>query len=62
MTPSDVNKTSSIAKVIKCMGQVMRRLKTFRILATEMPISMIKQVDDGLTSANQFIKIKTLQQ
>ena len=49
MTPSDVNKTSSIAKVI-------------RILATEMPISMIKQVDDGLTSANQFIKIKTLQQ
>ena len=49
MTQSDVNKTSSIAKVHILVEQVIRRLKTFRILATEMPISIIGQVDVMLT-------------
>ena len=49
MTPSDVNKTSSIVKVHLLVGQVTRRLKTFTTLATEMPISIIGQVGDMLT-------------
>ena len=49
MTQSDVNKTSSIANVHILVEQVIRRLKTFRILTTEMPTSIIGQVDDMLT-------------
>ena len=49
MTPSGFNKTLSIATVRILVEQVLRCLKTFRILATEMPISIIGQVDDMLT-------------
>ena len=41
MTPSEVNKTSAIAKVRIPVEQVIRRIKTFKILATEMSVSML---------------------
>ena len=65
MTLSDVNKTSSTAKVHILVEQVIRRLTTFRILAAEMPISIIGQVDDmvticgGLCDFEEFIMIET---
>ena len=57
-TPSDVNKTSSIAKMRILVQQVIRPSKTFRILATEMPISIIGQVDDMLTICGALCNFK----
>ena len=65
MTLSDVNKTSSTAKVRILVEKVIRRLKTFRILTAEMPISITVQVDDmvticgGLCDFEEFIRIET---
>ena len=58
MTASDVNKTSFIAKVPILVEQVIRHLKTFRILATEIPISIIGQVDDMLTICGALCNFK----
>ena len=57
VTLSNVN-TSSIAKMLILVEQVIRRLKTFRILATEMPISTIGQVDDILTMCGALCNFK----
>ena len=58
MTPSDANKTLSTAKVRMLVEQVIRRLKTFTILATEMPISIIGQVGDMLTISGLLCDFK----
>ena len=44
---SEVSK-SAIAKVRSLVEQVNRRIKTVKILATEMPISMLENVNDIL--------------
>ena len=46
MTPSEVSKTSAIAKVRILVEQVIRIIKTFKILTTEMSISMLENEDD----------------
>ena len=46
MIPSEVSKTSAIAKVRILVEQVIRIIKTFKILATEMSISILENVDD----------------
>ena len=46
MTPSEVSKTSAIAKVRILVEQVIRIIKTFKILASEMSISILEKVDD----------------
>ena len=46
MTPSEVWKTKHIANLRISVEQVIRRLKTFRILAMEYPINMLKLFDD----------------
>ena len=48
MTPADVIKTSSIAKVRILVEQVIRRIKTFRILGGELSINMLSHADDIL--------------
>ena len=40
MTP-EVSKTSAIAKVRILVEQIIRRIKTFEILANELPMSML---------------------
>ena len=45
----DVSKTQKIAKLRILVEQVIRRFKTFRILATEMPINMLRHIDDIVT-------------
>ena len=46
MTPGEVKKTSEIAKVRILVEQVIRRLKTFRILSGEVPISLLRHLED----------------
>ena len=46
MTPADVSKTRVIAKVRILVEQIIRRIKTFKILANELPMSMLENVDD----------------
>ena len=58
MTPAEVKKTSSVAKVRILVEQVIRRLKTFRILATEMNIPTLSHVDDMLTVCSALCNFK----
>ena len=46
MTPAEVSKTSAIAKVRILVEQIIRRIKTFKILANELPMSMLENVND----------------
>ena len=46
MTPSEVRKTKHIANLRRLVEQMIRRLKSFRILAMEYPINMLKLFDD----------------
>ena len=46
MAPAQLNKTSSIAKVRILVEQVIRRMKTFRILSNEIPISLLEHSND----------------
>ena len=48
MTSAEINKTSAIAKVRILVEQVIRRSKTFQIIANEMPISLLSHVNDTL--------------
>ena len=46
MTPAEVSKTSATAKVRILVEQIIRRIKTFKILANELSMSMLENVDD----------------
>ena len=46
--PSEVTKTSKIAKTRILVEQVIRRLKVFRFIANEVPINMLSHIDDIL--------------
>ena len=66
MGNTEVAKTNRIAKLLILVEQVIRRMKTFRIVSCELPISMIPQVDDilvvcaALTNINaQFLWIES---
>ena len=48
MTPVEVTETSSIAKVRILVEQVIRRIKTFRLLGAELPITLLNHADDIL--------------
>ena len=46
MTPAEVSMTSAIAKVRILVGQIIRRIKTFKILANKLPMLKLKSVND----------------
>ena len=48
MGNEEVSKTNRIAKLRILVEQVIRRMKSFRILSTEVPISVIPNIDDIL--------------
>ena len=58
MTPSKVSKTSAIDKVRILVEQVIRIIKTFKILTTEMSISMLENVDDFVLVCVAICKFK----
>ena len=49
MTPAQVVKTKKIANMRILVEQVIWRLKLFRILNTELPLSMVSYFDDIVT-------------
>ena len=46
MTPAEIVKTKKIANMRILVEQVIRRLKLFRILASELPLTLMKCFDD----------------
>ena len=46
--PSEMKTTSKIAKVRILVEQVIRRMKTFRLIANELPLSLVPQANDIL--------------
>ena len=66
MTPAEIVKTKKIANMHILIEQVIRRLKIFRVLATEVPLTLMKCFDDivivcgALTNPRKPILIKFL--
>ena len=58
MTPAEVSKTSAIAKVRILVEQIIRRIKTFKILANELPMSMLENVNDIMLICAAFCNFK----
>ncbi|XP_065639629.1 uncharacterized protein LOC136072352 [Hydra vulgaris] len=58
MIASDVSKTSANAKVRILVEQVTRRLKNFRIILQEVPISLIPCIDDILVVCSALCTFK----
>ena len=54
----EVAKTNKIAKMRILVEQVIRRMKIFKILSTELPISLIPQIDDILTVCAAITNMK----
>ena len=50
-TKADVQKTKTIANVRIFVEQAIRRLKTFRIITNELPISLIGNLDNIIVCA-----------
>jgi len=46
---SEIKKTKKIANVRILIEQVIRRIKTFRILSQEIPITLLSHIDDIVT-------------
>ena len=46
MLPKDIKKTNDIAKSGILVEQVIRRFKTFNLIAKELPISLVNNLDD----------------
>ena len=50
MVPSDLIKTKKKFKIRILVEQVIRQVKTFKILANELPISLIRHINDALVN------------
>nr|XP_047137927.1 uncharacterized protein LOC124814354 [Hydra vulgaris] len=48
MTPFEVKKTSSIAKIRILVEQIIERLKTFRLISKELPLTLLPHANDIL--------------
>ena len=55
--PKDVTKTCKIAKMRILVEQVIRQMKTFRLIANELPLSLAHQVNEILTVCAVLINI-----
>ena len=58
MLPKVVKKTNSIAKVRILVEQVIRQLKIFKILANEVPVSVIPQLDDIVIACSALVNLR----
>ena len=58
MLPQKIVETKQIAQVRILVEQVIRRLKCFRILSQELPISLIHHIDDILVICSALINMK----
>ena len=46
MLPKDIKKTNDIAKLRILVEQVIRRFKNFNLIAKELPVSLVNNLDD----------------
>ena len=46
MTPAEISKTSAMTKVRILVEQIIGRIKAFKTLANELPMSMLENVND----------------
>ena len=58
MVPSDLIKTKKKFKIRILVEQVIRQVKTFKILANELPISLIRHIDDILVMCCALVNLK----
>ena len=58
MASQQVNKTSYIAKMRIIVDQVIRQLKCFRILASEIPKNMLCHIDDMILVCSALKNLK----
>ena len=58
MVSSELIKTKKIAKTSILVEQVIRQVKTTKILATEFPTSLIRHIDDTLVICSATVNLK----
>ena len=58
MVPSDLIKTKKISSIRIFVEQVIRQVKTFKIFANELPISLIRHIDDILVMCCALVNLK----
>ena len=58
MAPSELIKTNKIANTRILVEQVIRQVKTFKMLVNELPISLIRHIDDMLVICCALVNLK----
>ena len=58
MVPSELIKTNKIANTRILVEQVIRQVKTFKMLVNELPISLIRHIDDMLVICCALVNLK----
>ena len=58
MTPAEIVKTKKIANMRILVEQVIRRLKLFRILSSEMVLSLVTSFDDMLVVCGALTNLR----
>ena len=58
MVPSDLIKTKKISNIRIFVEQVIRQVKTFKIFANELPISLIRHIADILVMCCALVNLK----
>ena len=58
MLPKDIKKTNDIAKLRILVEQVIRRFKTFNIIAKELPISLTNNLDNIITICSALTNLQ----
>ena len=58
MLSGQVLKTKEIVQLRILVGQVIRRLKCFRILSQELPLNLIGHIDDILVTCSAVVNMK----
>ena len=58
MVPSELIKTKKIANTRILVEQVIRQVKTFKMLVNELPISLIRHIDDMLVICCALVNLK----
>ena len=58
MVPSDLIKTKKISSIRIFVEQVIRQVKTFKIFANELPISLIRHINDILVMCCALVNLK----
>ena len=59
MLPKDIKKTNGITKLRILVEQVTRRFKIFNLIAKELPISLVNNLDDIIVICAALTSLQT---